>query len=197
MERPPPPFLFSSGDCPTNQFVYQILNPKTMKSTILKISVFILLLALVGAGCKPEALYPGISIYKTKGDYYDLVTIGMKGDKIFRTYDLIDNKGRFNYTGNDTVYKRRARLIDGYVLDTESSEEHDVFLGLTFKEYIRKETKYGYLPHDSLYKYIIDKNPYTEYYRDKISEGFSISDTAAINELIRKGELQKYFNREK
>lgn len=166
-----------------------------MKTTILKISVFILLLALMGAGCKPEALYPGISIYKTRGDYYDLVTIGMKGDKIFRTGYTTGN--RFNYTNNDTVYKRRARLINGYVLDTESSNEYDVFLSLTFKEYMRKETKNGYLPHDTLYKYIIDKDPYTEYYRENRSEGFSISDTAAINELIKKGELQKYFNREK
>ena len=176
------------------------LKTKIMKTTILKISVFVLLFALMGAGCKPVPTSPGISIYKTQGDYYDLVTIGMKGDKIFRTYHLIDDQGRFNYTSNDTVYKRRARLINGYVLDTESSNEYDVFLSLTFKEYMRKETKYGYLPHDSVYKYIIDKNPYTEYYREKISEmseGFSISDTAVINELIRKGELQKYFNREK
>lgn len=150
----------------------------------------------MGAGCKPEALYPGISIYKTRGNYYELVTIGMKGDKIFRG-SYTSERYKFDYSNNDTVYKMRARLIDGYVLDRESSNEYDVFLGLTFKEYMRKETKYGYLPHDSIYKYIIDKDPYTEYYRENRSEGFSISDTAVINELIRKGELQKYFNREK
>jgi hypothetical protein len=168
-----------------------------MKTTIFKISVILLLFALMGAGCKPEALYPGISIYKTNGDYYDLVTIGMKGDKIFRTSHLINDDYRFDYTNNDTVYNRRTRLINGYVLDRESSSEYDVFLSLTFKEYMSKETKNGYLPHDTLYKYIIDKNPYTEYYRESISESFSISDTAAINELIRKGELEKYFKREK
>jgi len=168
-----------------------------MKTIVYKISAIVLLYTLIGAGCKPEALAPGISIYKTRGDYYELVTIGMKGNKIFRTSHLIGDRYRFDYTGNDTVYNRRARLVGGYVLDKESSEEYDVFLGLTFKEYMRKETKYGYLPDDSLYKYIIDKNPYTEYYRENRSEGFSISDTAAINEIIRKGELQKYFNREK
>jgi len=170
-----------------------------METTFLKISVFILLFALMGAGCKPVPTSPGISIYKTNGDYYDLVTIGMKGNKIFRS-SYTSELYKFDYTGNDTVYKMRARLIDGYVLDRESSSEYDVFLSLTFKEYMRKETKYGYLPDDSVYKYIIDKNPYTEYYREKISEmseGFSISDTAVINELIRKGELHKYFNREK
>lgn len=170
-----------------------------MKTTILKISIFILLFSLMEAGCKPVPTSPGISIYKTRGNYYELVTIGMKGNRIFRS-SYTSELYKFDYTGNDTVYKKRARLINGYVLDTESSDEYDVFLGLTFKEYMRKETKYGYLPHDSLYKYIIDKGPYTEYYREKIyemSEGFSISDTAAINELIRKGELQKYFNREK
>lgn len=171
-----------------------------MKTTLLKISFIFLFLSLMGAGCKPAPTSPGISIYKTRGNYYDLVTIGMKGNKIFRTSHLINDQYRFNYTNNDTVYKNRTRLIDGYVLDRESSNEYDVFLSLTFKEYMRKETKYGYLPHDSVYKYIIDKNPYIEYYREKISEmseGFSISDTAAINELIRKGELQKYFNLEK
>lgn len=195
MERPPPGnyTILKTTNLLTK-------NLATMKTTILKISVFVLLFALMGAGCKPAPTSPGISIYKTNGDYYELVTIGMKGNKIFRTSHLINDQYRFNYTNNDTVYKRRARLINGYVLDTESSEEYDVFLSLTFKEYMRKETKYGYLPDDSVYKYIIDKDPYTEYYREKISEmseGFSISDTAAINELIRKGELQKYFYSEK
>jgi hypothetical protein len=168
-----------------------------MKTILYKIGAVVVLFTLMAAGCKPEALYPGISIYKTRGDYYDLVTIGMKGNEIFRA-SYTSERYKFDYTSNDTVYKMRARLINGYVLDTESSNEYDVFLGLTFKEYMRKETKYGYLPHDTLYKYIIDKDPYTEYYRDNIPDGiFSISDTAAINEIIRKGELQKYFNREK
>jgi len=170
-----------------------------MTRTVLKISPFVLLFALMVAGCKPVPTDPGISIYKTRGDYYELVTIGMKKDKIFRS-SYTSELYKFDYTGNDTVYKMRARLIHGYILDRESSNEYDVFLGLTFKEYMRKETQYGYLPNDSVYRYIIDKNPYTEYYREKISElskGFSILDTAAINELIRKGELQRYFNREK
>lgn len=169
------------------------------KAIILKISIFLLPFALMETMCKPVPTRPGISIYKTRGNYLDLVTVGMKGDRIFRgSYTSEDYK--FDYTVNDTIYKNRVQLINGYVLDRESSKEYDVFLGLTFKEYMIKETKYGYLPDDSVYKYIIDKNPYTEYHREKISEtseGFSISDTAAINELIRKGELHKYFNREK
>lgn len=170
-----------------------------MKSIHIKISVFVLLIALMGAGCKPAPSRIGISIYKTRGDYFDLVTIGMKKDKIFRG-SYTSDRNKFDYSNNDTIYKKRVRLINGYVLDRESSKEYDVFLGLTFKEYMRKETTYGFLPDDTLYKYIIDKNPYTEYYREEISEmseGFSISDTAVINELIRKGELHKYFNCEK
>jgi len=55
MERPPPPSLFSSGDCPTNQFVYQILKQKKqMKSTLLKISFIFLFLSSMGAGCKKD-----------------------------------------------------------------------------------------------------------------------------------------------
>ncbi len=166
-----------------------------MKSPHLNFYASVLLLLLIGFGCKPAPSDPGISIYKTRGDYYELVTIGMKRNKIFRTGYTDRNK--LDYSRNDTVYKNRARLINGYVLDAESSSEYDVFLSLTFKEYMKKEAQYGYLPHDSLYKYIIDKKPYTEYYRSDISESFSISDTAAINELIRKGELQKHFYREK
>ncbi len=167
-----------------------------MKITIFKITAFVLLFSLMGAGCEPAADYPGISIYKTKGDYYDLVTVGMKGNRIFRS-GYASTASKFNYINGDTIYKNRARLINGYVLDTESSNEYDVFLSLTFKEYMRKADKYGDFPNDSVYKYILDKKPFIEYYREKESLSFSIADTAAINELIRKGELQKYFNSEK
>lgn len=34
-----------------------------------------------------ESDSPGISVYKTKGDYFNLITVGMKGDQIFRTYN--------------------------------------------------------------------------------------------------------------
>lgn len=60
-----------------------------MNTTLLKISTFVLLFGLMGAGCKPAPSDPGISVYKTRGNYYELVTIGMKGNKIFRTSNLI------------------------------------------------------------------------------------------------------------
>jgi hypothetical protein len=167
-----------------------------MNSTILKISAFIIILNIMGLGCEPVPPDPGISIYKTRGDYYDLVTIGMKGDKIFRS-GYASESSKFIFTNNDTVYKNRARLINGYVLDSESSNEYDVFLSLTFKEYMKRAAQNETLSENYLRNYIIDKEPYTEYYRSNRTVSFSISDTAFINQLIRNGELRKFFYSEK
>ncbi len=176
-----------------------------MKPKIILLSVISLAFLLFGTSCdiiKTEATYPGISIYKTNGDYFDLVDIGMKGDDIFRTNGYHDNSSRLIFTENDTIYTRRLRLFNGYILDTEADERYDVFLKFTFKEYFLEEEKYDekLVPDDILRAHILDKNPYVEYYREttypkKFLPLDIVKDSAEINNIIRNGELEKYFER--
>ena len=52
------------------------------------------------------------------------------------------------------------------------------------------------MPHDTIRKYIIDKDPYTEFYRNKTDvKRFTLEDSLEIREIILNGEIDKYFEK--
>lgn len=174
---------------------------------LLKNGILLIILALSTlyiVGCvKTEADYPGISIYKTNSDYFELVDIGVKNGKIIRKANIYHGSS-LEFSESDTVYKRRIRLANGYILDTEANVNDDAYLSLTWKVLFLKEIKtIGHiLSNDTLQKYIIDTNPYKEFYQEtKYPQKFLptdiIKDTAEINAIIRDGDLGKYFERKK
>jgi hypothetical protein len=158
---------------------------------------------LVCGSCKPLFIHdttPGIAIYKTNGDYFELADIGMKGDKIFRTSIYSGDMFKFSTENGDTVYKYRIKLRGGYVLGFEADSRYDVFLDLTFKEQMRLEKIQGGLSHDVLLNHIKDKNPYSVFYRDNAEPrlfGYTVEtvDTVMINQIIKDGTLDKHFER--
>jgi hypothetical protein len=176
-----------------------------MNKQLVKIILLFIFYTILYTGCelfKNESIAPGISIYKTRGDYFDLVTIGMKGEIIFRRSSFSLDKYRFIFSDTDTIYKFRIRLINGYILSFEADEKYDVFLDLTFKQHILLEKKTGHntLSDDTLVNHILDKNPYIEFYRDKADpRRFSNIpenvDTSEINKIIKDGKIEQYFTR--
>ena len=177
-----------------------------MKPTLFKLlSVLLFTFSLLCFSCEKSGEYdaaPGISVYKTNGDYYELVTVGMKGDDIFRTWGFFLDFGKpicnLLVTDTDTIYKSRKKLVNGYVLDREADERYDVFLSLSFKEYLKMEQRYNTftIPDDTLKKYILDKDPYTEFYRNKTNvKDFQISDSLEINRIIENDSLDYYFKK--
>ncbi len=175
-----------------------------MKAKIIIVSIF-LLLTETGCDNVSDKDYAGIAIYKTNGDYFNLVDVGMKGDEFIRTETLWNNRYntfvKMKVVDGDTIYPNRYRLAGGYSLDLEALVGSDVFLSLTFKEYLLKEIGMGKnLSHDTLIKYILDRNPYIEFYRETSNPKTFLppdieDDTAKINSIIRNGELEKYFER--
>ena len=161
-----------------------------MKQTKL-IYLFITVMLCSGSSCvKTEAQYPGVSVYKTRGDYFDKITVGINDkDKIFR--------GPFDSFKDDTIPKNRARLINGYVLDAEGDLKYDAFLNMSIREYNNwlEEYDMDYLPNDTAWKYMLDKDPYIEYYRAKDRDMFIGLDTTGLNQIILDGQLEKYFNK--
>ena len=104
----------------------------------LLLTCFLSTLFIVGC-VKTEGYYPGISIYKTNGDYFDLVTIGLKDGKVVRKPGIYFGTSLV-FTDTDTIYKSRIRLANGYVLDTQANSV-DSYLKLTWKELFLKESK--------------------------------------------------------
>ena len=174
----------------------------------MKSQYVIILLTAFFVGCNilgTEDQAPGIALYKTKGDYFDLVNIGMKGNKIYMLptywnprYNRILN---MEIKNNDTIYTGRCRLPNGYVLDAGGGLKV-AFLKMTFKEYLQRqitnaESELGVIiPEDTLRKYILDKDPYLEYYQNKTEvKRLKLSDSLEIREIILNGEIHKYFDK--
>jgi|WetSurMetagenome_2_1015567.scaffolds.fasta_scaffold04808_2 hypothetical protein len=173
-----------------------------MPLKIIQLIIIIISLGKDGELQKDQVIIPGISIYKTKGNYFDLVDIGIKGDRIFRRSSFSNDNSKISISNTDTVYKARQRLVNGYVLDYEADVRYDVFLNLTYKEHIILEKKCGRttLPDDTLIAHIIDKDPYLEFYRDvknlrKFGNTPDNIDTSAINKIILDGKIKQFFKK--
>lgn len=124
----------------------------------------------------PQAL-----VYKTNGDYYNLVPVLLSDDKTeIVSYphpkDLI--------VGAD--YLLPTLLDNGYLLDNRGIGKNVAFLKLTYQEYSELENP-PTLPE--LYDYIIDKNPLTELCDCGNKTAFTDIDKQ-LNDLIGKKKLR-------
>jgi hypothetical protein len=170
-----------------------------MKPKKLRLIILILIFPL-SFGCdliKTEADTPGISIYKTKGDYFNYITVGMKGDEVFRIYHYYSDS-KMIVNKNDTIYRFRWQLPNGYILDAEADERYDVFLNITCKEQFYREMRGVPFTYDSIRRHIIDKDPYLEYYRfRKDLPVMDMDDSLKIRQIVLDGEIDKYFEKVK
>jgi hypothetical protein len=182
-----------------------------MKSTFLKISVFILLFSFIGAGCKKDeedlsyldytkSFYggmPGFAIYKTKKDYFFNVPIRPYLDSFQspeldeKSASIILYKGKYYNSG---CY----RLDDNYVLSGGINFDY-YFTSLSYDEYIREKLSPLYnqdAPNPKVIDAIIDRDPFTEYYHSQGSfDGKAGITIAEINQLIKEKKLEKYFTK--
>jgi len=152
--------------------------------------IIILILVILNPFCSCEKVKVDdtiIQIYKFKSskDYSNYVPVGLSDDKNRIT----------SAPGN--IYRWPVKLIDDYYLNG-SMGVNSGYLSLTIEEHNAYEIKPGV---DSLYKLLIEKDPYLEYYQRNDNGTFRDEngaygiDTAHINLLIRNNQLEKYFKR--
>lgn len=184
-----------------------------MKKTILKISTFLLLFALTGAGCKKDKedlsyldknmkfypTEPGFAVYKTKADYFFNIPI-TPYENFYHTYEINEDCPCLTLYKGKYYYNERYRLINGYIVDSGCGVD-SYFTSLSFDTYIREKLSPLFnqgASNPKVINSIIDRDPFVEfYYSDKNMEGkvgFTISD---LNELIKENQLEKYFKRKK
>ena len=178
-----------------------------MKITILKISVFVFLLSIMGAGCEKEEIqyadesiqvssYPGFCIYKTKNNYINNIEVG------------IDSTGKVSWT---TIYnfssnavsvdkgiislKYRYLLKSGYILDIIGFNV--AFTDISIKEMCEKYQEFG--PDywtSKMQSRIIDKDPFTQYYQiGSLTMPEKIFTLGEINNMIKSGTLETVFTK--
>ncbi len=118
----------------------------------------------------------------------------MSGDEISANNCWEWDKTLWSGLNEDTICDRRQNGANGYVL-SESDRLTDVYLSLTYKEVLLKEIAMNNpgipLLDDTLRKYILDEDPYQEFWR--CTTTLQLSDSVKINEIIRNGEIEKYF----
>lgn len=166
-------------------------------------ATFSLILLIIVFSCDKittEADYKGVSLYRTKGDYFENVVIWMNKD------GKIAGKPGFPLsnlyiTEDDTINRFRSRIVDGYVLDFEGTIS-DAYLSVTYKDYLLWLERYDELafPDDTIWKYMLDLDPYLEHWRAKDNEAFTrnshmLLDTVGLKHIILDGRIEEYFTR--
>ncbi len=182
------------------------MKPKKLKSSLILLFLLPLSITILGTGCEKdepeeEQVFstetpPGFSIYKTNGDYFDLVNIGMRDDNIVRTPTFISGD-KLDIEGSKITYKYRTKLEDGYILDREAVYTTDAFLDLTIEEYYNWEidNETYSMPHDLIEDHILDTSPYTEFWQTESNIESNEFAKSEINELIKNNQLSLYFNK--
>lgn len=157
-----------------------------MKTFKLLFAISILVLT---TNCKKtfEGDFDSIYVYKMKNDYSDKVPVELSEDKSKITA----------YPGPNEVDKPIALAEGCYLMGSFGSNSG--YLSLTISEYNQYEVPPG---PDSLYKMLIDKDPFIRFYSRDNDKGFqneNVSpygiDTSKINALIRRGALSNHFTR--
>jgi|WetSurMetagenome_2_1015567.scaffolds.fasta_scaffold49041_1 hypothetical protein len=147
-----------------------------------------LLLFLALFSCERGGDYIDLYVYKTKADYSSKVSVKLSVDKSRIT-------AAPGPQDVDTTKNWPMILADGYFLNGIFGSYNTGFLTIEKKDYYSWPKFPG---SDSLYKLILDKEPFTMFYyfSDKSgilrNENGSI-DTAKINQLITDGDLEEYF----
>jgi hypothetical protein len=164
-----------------------------MKQAILILSITALLLQSCGSGRKTQNEQPGETplvpvavpqqgymVYKTKGDYYNLVPVQLTEDKTgIVSYPAVSDLRR----GGEFTYP--IKLADGYLLDRRGIGPNTAFLELSYESFFEIG---GAPPTSDLKGLVHDDDPFLELYSclTRIEESAVIE---YVNGLIQSGEL--------
>ncbi len=165
-----------------------------MKKQANKIKLLIPLFVFISLSfsCETGSVdYERIYVYKTKTDYSDNVCVQLTSDK--------SKISSYPGPGEGGPWYWPVELAEGYLLNGTRGANSG-FLSITNEEY---NQNYNTSPGaDSLYKLLLDKDPFVEFYQfdDTKNVFYNESgaygiDTAYINHLIKESNLEKYFIR--
>ncbi len=129
---------------------------------------------------------PPAIVYKTKANYFDKVPVLLSADKTKVISFPAPSDVRRN---NKYVYP--TKLNSGYLLDNRGIGINTAFLKLSYEDYYTMDN----IPNaDRLINYILDADPFTEFY-EVGKRGDFTNPEKEINEMIDSGKLKKLANR--
>jgi hypothetical protein len=129
---------------------------------------------------------PPITVYKTKGNYNNLVPIRLSDDKTqivsYPAPSDLKKEGEFLYP---------TELEGGLLIDNLGISKNTAFIKLTYEEYAKLQNT---LPLSELFKLIVDKSPFLEMYDCGNKQSFT-NLKEQLNDQIRNGEFKKLYKR--
>lgn len=180
-----------------------------MKSKILILCPVVLLFLFLTAGCQKDEIdyadesisissWPSISIYKTKSDYFNYITVGLNDKNEISSYPdynvksdnvLVDKNGEYKF-------KYKWLLKGGYII-VQGGDFNCAVTNISLTEYIKFNEPFKTNWDTTLLSArIIDKDPFTEFYvldgLNKTPETFTLGE---INDLIESKTLESVFNK--
>jgi hypothetical protein len=133
-----------------------------------------------------KAHEPNLIVYKTKGNYNNLVPIRLSDDKTqIVSYPAPSDLKR------DGKFATPIELKNGYLKDNIGIGKNTVFIKLTYEEYANLTNT---ILLSEMYKLIIDKDPFFEMY-DCGTKGNFTNVTEELNKQILNGEFKKIYKK--
>lgn len=168
------------------------------------------LLLLLGAGCQKIDFDDenvvitsgsGISVYKTKKDYFDFVTVGIDStDQIWMVPGYIKSDSRVLVEKDgDVIFTNRWRLKSGFVVAPEVAFNHS-FTNISIKEFVDYTSKHnsGAWSDELIFSRIIDRDPFVSYYHIDTRNTEEITYTLGeLNKMIEDGTIENTFTKYK
>ncbi|MCF7820700.1 MAG: hypothetical protein K9M44_04510 [Candidatus Pacebacteria bacterium] len=120
-----------------------------------------------------------VIIYKTTGEYYDLVPVVLSQDKS----QIVSYPGREDVYKND-ILAYPFKMSKDYLFDNRGLGKNSAFLDISYEDYSQMESDPS---SEELYEKIIDKDPIVEMYNCR---NLDIADNIVeLNKLIKRNQL--------
>lgn len=104
---------------------------------------------------EPKAFVPSVIIYKTRGDYNNLVPVTMD---ITHSH-IVSYPDPADLRRYDGALRLPTPLNNGYLLDNKGINAQTAFIDYTYEEYVALDT----IPSlDQFMQHIVDKHPFVE-----------------------------------
>ena len=175
----------------------------------LKLLIAVLVIPIIFCSCKKESLDidneniilrldpPGVAIYKSNGDYFKYVYVGIDSSKNITNTPAYNSNSPFIVTDNsgNVTYTQRWKLKHGFIASKEMTYSI-AFTNVTFQEQVEYVDKNGGdIPVSWFNSRIIDKNPFTDYYYSKAGYPAKEITLGELNKMIENGSLETVFTK--
>ena len=149
----------------------------------MKKKLVLTLLLIIFATSFINAALPPTIVYKTKGNYTNLVPIGLYEDNLkIRSYP---GPSDVHYMG-ELAYP--SELIQGYLLDNRGVGPNSAFLDVGYEEY----SKFNEIPsHEEFLNMIKDYDPFLEMYDCGNRYESTTEEITKLNKIISEGKLNE------